>query len=327
MEEAPHDVHARSRHPGLRRLLAAGAALLAVALLALAAVSAAVTGDGEDDGPAAAPRPVAPALSPVRSATAATTPVIVPEATAAGRRAAARVTRAQRRRQVRLDRQRFVGEDRTRIAPSWVRRYVPLYRLAGRTFGVDWRLLASIHRQESATSTHRTTYVGLNAAGCCGGPMQFNVTNHADFPKGSTWAQYRNSFRAAPRPRSYPHRTRAHPSLYDDFDAMMAAAALLRDNGAGRSLDASAWRAAYLYYGPDLDGVDYASAVLARARVFRRHGVCPCDGDAALIAELDERFGEPVRRELLRDSAQERRKAERKRRAAKRRAAKRRAAR
>jgi hypothetical protein len=55
--------------------------------------------------------------------------------------------------------------------------FYPIYAVAQRTFGVNWLLLASIHMQESAFSTAPSTYHGLNFAGCCGGPMQFNVTN------------------------------------------------------------------------------------------------------------------------------------------------------
>ena len=55
--------------------------------------------------------------------------------------------------------------------------FYPIYATAQSTFGVNWLLLASIHRQESAFSTAPGTYHGLNFAHCCGGPMQFNVTN------------------------------------------------------------------------------------------------------------------------------------------------------
>ena len=55
--------------------------------------------------------------------------------------------------------------------------FYPIYATAQSTFGVNWLLIASIHKQESAFSTAPTTYHGLNFAGCCGGPMQFNVTN------------------------------------------------------------------------------------------------------------------------------------------------------
>jgi hypothetical protein len=184
--------------------------------------------------------------------------------------------------------------------------FLPLYRQAERMYGVNWRLIASIHRQETAFSTAPSTYHGLNAFGCCAGPMQFNVSNGPV----STWKRYRRAFRAGPRPRRYPHRTRSHPSVYDDFDAIMAAGSLLSDSGAGASLDVGAWWAAYSYYGHDLFGVTYADQVLARALAWRREGFCSnCEPDAGLVAELDDAYGAPVRQQLI--AAERRRKKHR----------------
>jgi hypothetical protein len=173
--------------------------------------------------------------------------------------------------------------------------FLPLYREAARAFGVSWRLLASVHRQETAFSTVPSTYHGLNAFGCCAGPMQFNLTNGPP----STWDLYRDSFRLGKRPRRYPHRTHRHPSVYDDFDAIMAAGALLRDSGASDLLDRGSWSAAYTYYGHDLFGVGYASQVVARAQGWELNGFClNCPEDAALVAVLDDVYGVDARRQL-----------------------------
>ena len=173
--------------------------------------------------------------------------------------------------------------------------FLPLYREAARTFGVSWRLIASIHRQETAFSTAPSTYHGLNAFGCCAGPMQFNVTNGPL----TTWKRYRASFRLGTRPRRYPHRTHRHPSVYDDFDAIMASGALLADSGAGEGLDAGSWSAAYAYYGHDRFGVAYASQVLARAQGWEFDGFClNCPVDAALVGLLDDAYGVDARRQL-----------------------------
>jgi hypothetical protein len=189
-----------------------------------------------------------------------------------------------------------------RVPASTGSGFLPLYREAARTFGVSWRLIASIHRQETAFSTAPTTYHGLNPFGCCAGPMQFNVTNGPP----STWALYRQSFRKGNRPRRYPHPTLHHPSIYDDFDAMMAAGALLRDAGATDALDGGSWSAAYAYYGHDLFGTEYASQVLARARGWERDGFCVnCPVDAALVAEYDDAYGVDARRILLADERRE----------------------
>ncbi|HVF78843.1 MAG TPA: hypothetical protein VNA28_11140 [Solirubrobacteraceae bacterium] len=181
------------------------------------------------------------------------------------------------------------------VPASAGRGFMALYREAGRSFAVSWHLIASIHRQETAFSTAPGTYRGLNAFGCCAGPMQFNVTNGPV----STWKLYRQSFRRGDRPRRYPHRTRSHPSIYDDFDAIMAAGALLRDAGAGEALDGASWSAAYAYYGRDLFGTKYASQVLGRAAGWQRDGFCPnCALDETLMAKFDDSYGVDARRQL-----------------------------
>src|SRR3954471_13771687 len=172
--------------------------------------------------------------------------------------------------------QHYQRNDRARVARADVRRFLPLYRRAGRRYDVPWLLLASIHKQETAFSTAGGTYHGLNWVHCCAGPMQFNVTNKPV----STWKQFRHAHLDAPRFDDYPHPTLKHPSVYDDFDAIMAAAKLLKANGATTELDVTAWRAAYLYYGPgDLSetdfGLTYANEVLARAINWARRGFHP----------------------------------------------------
>ena len=151
---------------------------------------------------------------------------------------------------------------------EWTRLFRPLYVSGDRAFGVSWLLLAAVHKQETGFSTAAGTYRGLNFAGCCAGPMQFNVTNG----KVSTWDRFSKAFRAAQRPAAYPHVARRHPSVYDDFDAMMAAARLLSHSGATRALDGRAWQAAYDYYGHDAFGVSYADVVVARARNWADRG-------------------------------------------------------
>lgn len=173
--------------------------------------------------------------------------------------------------------------------------FVPVYAEAARTFGVNWLLLASVHAQETAFSTERSTYRGLNFAGCCAGPMQFNVTNGPV----STWSLYRTAYSYGRRPAAYPHPTARHPSVYDDFDAVMAAGWLLRSAGAGPRLDARAWRAAYDYYGHDAFGTVYASQVLARANQWSRGGFCPaCAPPQWLVDRYDAAYGAPARAAL-----------------------------
>jgi hypothetical protein len=171
---------------------------------------------------------------------------------------------------------------------QWTGMYRPLYRSGDRAFGVSWLLLAAVHKQETGFSTAAGTYRGLNFAGCCAGPMQFNVTNG----KTSTWDRFAHAFRAATRPAAYPHVARRHPSVYDDFDAMMAAARLLSHSGATRALDGRAWQAAYDYYGHDAFGVSYADVVVARARNWASRGFSALsEPSPAEVAAVHADFG------------------------------------
>jgi len=179
------------------------------------------------------------------------------------------------------------------IAEHWMQGFYPIYATAQSTFGVNWLLIASIHRQESAFSTAPSTYRGLNFAGCCGGPMQFNVKNGGP-PGGSesTWALVNDSYRYGVRPVVYDHMTAKHPSIYDDFDAIMAAAHLLSADGAGSALDGSAWNAAYDYYGHDATGVNYADQVLARAIGWSQHGFCiNCGIEQSMVQAVHAAYG------------------------------------
>jgi hypothetical protein len=188
----------------------------------------------------------------------------------------------------------FSGVHEVHISAAWEAGFYPIYAEAQRVFGVNWLLLASIHRQESAFSTAPTTYHGLNFAHCCGGPMQFNVTNGGAGIQ-STWDLVRDAYRFGKRPAAYDHETAHHPSIYDDFDSIMAAAWLLYSDGAGAALDDSAWWAAYDYYGHDAAGVEYADEVLARAIGWSQHGFCiNCGVDPTLVSAVYEAYGAPV---------------------------------
>jgi hypothetical protein len=179
----------------------------------------------------------------------------------------------------------------THVSVRWMEGFYPIYSVAQTTFGVNWLLIASIHEQESAFSTAPSTYHGLNFAGCCGGPMQFNVTNGPV----STWDLVSGSYRYGVRPAAYDHPTARHPSIYDDFDAIMAAAHLLSADGATLALGQGAWNAAYDYYGHDATGVTYADQVLARAIGWSQHGFCVnCGTEPTMVAAVHAAYGAPV---------------------------------
>jgi hypothetical protein len=295
-------------------LLAGALALLGAGVLVAALLLGGGSGSSER---ASAPPPVpvvttTPAPSPAASASVlarvgASTGRRSPSGRAERRGKVARRRHAVRRivarptaRQQQLDAARFVDQTQTHIATRWMEGFYPIYAVAQRTFGVNWLLIASIHRQESAFSTAPGIYAGLNFAGCCGGPMQFNVTNRPV----PTWSLVSDSFRYGRRPASYDHRTAVHPSIYDDFDAIMAAAHLLSADGASYALDAGAWSAAYSYYGHDATGVTYADQVLARAIGWSQHGFCiNCGVDTRLVEAVHAAYGAPVLATLTKASA------------------------
>jgi hypothetical protein len=289
---------------------AAGLVAAALALLGAGVLAAALLFGSRSGSPrrAAIPPPVpviAATPTPSRSAAAS----VLARARPAGRRrgggrtdrasGASIVARPSARRQ--LDSARaLVDRTQAHIPLRWLEGFYGIYATAQRTFGVNWLLIASIHRQETAFSTAADTYRGLNFAGCCGGPMQFNVTN-GPVP---TWRRVSGSFRFARRPSAYGHATTTHPSIYDDFDSIMAAAHLLSADGAGYGLDAGAWVAAYDYYGHDVTGVTYADEVLARAIGWSQSGFCiNCGVDTRLVEAVHAAYGAPVLAALVKASA------------------------
>jgi hypothetical protein len=283
-------------------LLAGALALLGAAVLV---VALALGGRSGSAARAAAP-PAVPvvAATPTPSLAASASVLAHAGVSKRGRRSVqaaggAIVTRPSSSQQ-QLDASRFVDATQTHIPTRWMEGFYAIYATAQRTFGVNWLLLASIHRQESAFSTAPDTYHGLNFAGCCGGPMQFNVTNGPV----TTWRLVSDSFRYGRRPSSYDHVTARHPSIYDDFDAIMAAAHLLSADGAEYALNGAAWGAAYDYYGHDATGVTYADQVLARAIGWSQHGFCiNCGVDSAMIEAVHVAYGAPVLAALVKASA------------------------
>ena len=278
----------------------------ALAVLGIAALVAALLFGARSDSPARAYAPPAvPVVATTPTPSAAAAASVLASAThsrdaqprsGAGAAIVARPTS----REQQLDSARFVDQTQTHIPARWMEGFYPIYATAQHTFGVNWLLIASIHRQESAFSTARGTYHGLNFAGCCGGPMQFNVTNGPV----TTWRLVSDSYRYGRRPPAYDHVTAEHPSIYDDFDSVMAAAHLLSANGAGYELDGAAWAAAYSYYGHDATGVTYADQVLARAIGWSQQGFCiNCGIDAALVDAVHAAYGAPVLAALVKASA------------------------
>jgi hypothetical protein len=274
--------------PSERRawLIAGSLAVLGVAVL-IAALTGAIGRSSTHAPPLVPVRATVPQAGPAAAASALSS-VTGPSGT---RPIVSHPTAAQQTLQAR----RLQGATQVHIPRRWMEGFYPIYGTAQSTFGVNWLLVASIHMQESAFSTAPGTYQGLNFAHCCGGPMQFNVTNGPQ----TTWDLVSNSYIYGRRPAGYDHMTAAHPSIYDDFDAIMAGAHLLSADGAGYKLDGSAWAAAYDYYGHDETGVLYADQVLARAIGWSQHGFCiNCGVDASLVSAVHAAYGAPVQAAL-----------------------------
>jgi hypothetical protein len=277
---------------------------LAIGLVGVAVLVASLLAGSSSVDRSSPPTVVTVAATPVPSAATSASVLAGASARSAARSSAGRdgaaIVASPSSAEQRLDAARFVDATQTHIARRWMEGFYPIYETAQRTFGVNWLLLASIHRQESAFSTAPGTYEGLNFAHCCGGPMQFNVTNGPV----TTWALVSDSYRYGKRPAAYDHATAKHPSIYDDFDAIMGAAHLLSADGAGYALDGSAWDAAYDYYGHDATGVTYADQVLARAIGWSQHGFCVnCAVDTALVEAVHAAYGAPVLASLAKASA------------------------
>ena len=126
--------------------------------------------------------------------------------------------------------------------------YLQLYQRAGERYGIDPWILAAIGWIETqhGRSTAPGVRSGVNAYGCCAGPMQFNVRNGPP----STWDAYGVDGNADGR-----------VSPYDPADAIPAAAKYLRATGAPAD-----YRAALFAY----NHADwYVAEVLAKAAAYR----------------------------------------------------------
>jgi hypothetical protein len=150
-------------------------------------------------------------------------------------------------------------------------RYLRLYQQAGQRYRIDPWILAAIGSIETnhGRSTAAGVREGVNFAGCCAGPMQFNITNGPP----STWDGY-----------GVDGNRDGRRSPYDLEDAIPAAAKYLRATGAPGD-----YRAAIFAY----NHADwYVDEVLAKAAEYRA---------APRLAELPDTSA--TVRKLLREPA------------------------
>jgi hypothetical protein len=149
--------------------------------------------------------------------------------------------------------------------PAAAAPFLPIYSDAARVYGVNQFLLMAVHEDETAFSTSTAAGVrsGVNFAGCCAGPMQFSIVG----ARGGTWAAYADAYTAAgiERASDYPGRTETHPSVYDSFDSIYAAAKYFKALGAGPALDDRTFLALQRYKGTPPGSIPYARADYARA--------------------------------------------------------------
>jgi hypothetical protein len=126
--------------------------------------------------------------------------------------------------------------------------YLALYRSSARSCpGLPWGVLAGIgkvetdHGRSGAPGVHE----GVNAFGCCAGPMQFNIRNGPP----STWDRYGRG-----------------GDVYDPADAIPAAVCMLCANGAsgGRDLRGAVYAYNHAWW--------YVDQVLALARAYQAGG-------------------------------------------------------
>lgn len=153
--------------------------------------------------------------------------------------------------------------------------YIAVFNTAANAVDVNPYLLASIADQESGFSSE-----GVNSSGCAGF-IQIGLGGAC----GDTWDSavtltasphativVHSAYTLGVRPSSYTGETATHPNYNDAFDAVMAAAVVLRGKVGGRpipSLDNTAYQAACGYYGACADAVaNYAQTVISRARLW-----------------------------------------------------------
>jgi hypothetical protein len=126
--------------------------------------------------------------------------------------------------------------------------YLQLYVAAAQKEGLDWAILAAIGSIETdhGRSKSQGVHSGVNANGCCAGPMQFSL---------ETWKSYGNG-----------------GDIYDPVDAIPAAARYLRAGGAPKDYHAAilAYNHAEWYY----------RKVMAKAQDYRVSAMVPTSGQS-----------------------------------------------
>jgi hypothetical protein len=157
--------------------------------------------------------------------------------------------------------------------PAKAQPFIAIYQDAARVYRVNPYLLMAVHEDETDYGTAPLPGVttGVNTSGCCAGPMQFAITGSATPAaggSGSTWASYAHAYEHAKlaRPSAYPGRHAHHPNVYDNYDAIYAAASYFHGLGAGPELDHDTYTALLSYTGTPPASIPYAQHDYQRAQ-------------------------------------------------------------
>lgn len=157
--------------------------------------------------------------------------------------------------------------------PALAQPFVRIYEDAAKVYGVNPFLLMAVHEDETNYGSADLPGVktGVNFAGCCAGPMQFYIAGGATPEQGgsgATWGGYATAHEKAKldRPDSYPGRQERHPNVYDNYDAIYAAAKYFAGLNAGPNLDQRTYRALLSYKGTPPASIPFAQHDYDRAK-------------------------------------------------------------
>jgi hypothetical protein len=141
------------------------------------------------------------------------------------------------------------------------KRMYAVYAEAGRTFGVDGRLIAAMHFVQH-------TYGPGARKGSYLGPFGFGE---------NAWSRHKDAYKKGKRPKRYPYQSGRlkrcrgeHPCIHDLFDSAMAAASFLEEGGADKKLDSRGTRKGLCYFNTGVADkkCDYEKRVIKKAEEY-----------------------------------------------------------
>jgi hypothetical protein len=143
------------------------------------------------------------------------------------------------------------------------KRMYAVYSEAGRSFGIDGRIIAAMHFTEH-------TYGPGARKGAFLGPFGFGE---------NAWSRHKDAYKKGKRPKKYPYQSGRlkrcrdeHPCIHDLFDSAMAAASFLEEGGADKSLDSKGTRKGLCYFNTGVADkkCDYEKRVIKKAGEYNK---------------------------------------------------------